>query len=109
MLHHSVTIHFHRNDVFSDTHMKTSVHSRSSQKPSHKRRRSLQEHYSTSTASTNSMPLPHGLQRDSSDRTRTVSLSGGRSLRQWSPDRKTIDAQLNEMKKRVSMDVSVLD
>ena len=100
-------VHFHRNDVFSDAYTKSSVHSRSSQKPSHKRRRSLQEHHST--ASTNSMPPEHALQRDSSDRTRTVSLNGGRSLRQWSPDRKTIDAQLNEMKKRVSMGVSVLD
>ena len=93
-------IPFHRNDVFSDAHTKASVHSRSSRKPSHKRRQSLQEHYS------NSVRSKHTLQRDSSERTRTVSLSSRQS---WSPDRKTIDAQLNEIKKRVSMDVSALD
>ena len=27
----------------------------------------------------------------------------------WSPDRETIDAQLNEMKKRVSLDLSTTD
>ena len=31
------------------------------------------------------------------------------AMQSWSPDRKTIDAQLNEIKKRVSMDVSALD
>ena len=93
-------IPFHRNDVFSDTHTKASVHSRSSRKPSHKRRQNFQEHHSTSIRS------KHTLQRDSSERTRTISLNGRQS---WSPDRKSIDAQLNEIKKRVSMDVSALD
>ena len=37
---------------------------------------------------------------------RTTLRSGYSDRRSWSPDRKTIDAQLNEMKKRVSMDVS---
>ena len=100
LIHNSIKkIICHRNDVFSDAHMKIKV----SKKLSHRRRQSLQEHHSTSVGS----KLPHpALQRDSSERTRTVSLSGRQS---WSPDRKTIDAQLNEMKRRVSMDVSALD
>ena len=89
--------------MFSESRLKSGVrvHTRHSQKPSHKRRQSLEELHSI-----NSSSKLHALRRDISDRTRTVSLSGGRS---WYPDRKTIDAQLNEMKKRVSMDVSALD
>ena len=62
-----------------------------SQKILHRRRQSLQE---------SQMHL---------DRSRTSLGSGINGRRTWSPDRKLIDTQLSEMKKRVSMDVSALD
>lgn len=86
-------------------------HSRNS---SHKRRQSLQEPHSKHK-------LQQQRERDlATERSRTATINGSNATTttaaglgrgagprpKWSPDRKTIDAQLKEMKKRVSIDVA---
>lgn len=82
--------------MFPDGQLQPHRTSKHSQNSSHKRRQSLQEPHSE-----------HKLHSDPEKSRMTTGRGGGFSGRpSWSPDRRTIDAQLNEMKKRVSVGVS---
>ena len=80
-----------RNNVFSEGGPIYHGHMKNSSKNLNRRRQSLQE---------SQMQL---------DRSRTALGYGINGRQSWSPDRKLIDTQLSEMKKKVSMDVSALD